>query len=60
MRGPHLGVAVQLDVVDLGATDDPLLVLGRQGRPGVQIVQILLDDNVAASGEARIVVSDEG
>ena len=52
-------VVVELDVVDLGAADDRLLLLGRQRRPGRQIVQVLLHDDVAAAGEVGILVADE-
>ena len=48
----------QLDVRELGATDDQLLLLGRQGIPGAEVVQVFLDDHVAAARECGILIAD--
>ena len=53
-------VVVELDVVELGPADDRLLLLGRQRGPAGHVVQVLLDDHVAAAGEVRVgVVADQ-
>ena len=52
VRVGRLDVVRHLDVGQLGAPDRPLLVLDGQGVPGVQVVQVLLHDDVAAAGEA--------
>ena len=49
----RLDVVGQLDVGELGAADHPLLLLDRQRVPGVEVVQVLLHDDVAAAGEVR-------
>ena len=49
----------QFDVAELGPTDDQLLLLGRQRVPRPQVVDVLLDDHVAAAGERGILVADQ-
>lgn len=49
----------EFDVVRLGAADDPLLLLGAQGLPGGQIVQVLLHEDVTASGERWVLVAHQ-
>ncbi len=41
------------------APDRPLLLLDRQRVPGREVVQVLLDDDVAAAGERRVLVADQ-
>lgn len=53
-------VVIDFDIVYLRATDD-LLLEGRWNPPPcVEIVQILLNDDIAASGEISILIADEG
>jgi hypothetical protein len=54
VRLARLVVVVDLGVVELGAADDDLLLLGRQRSPGRQVVQVLLDHDVAAAGEVGV------
>ena len=48
----------ELDVRELLASDHQLLVLDAERVPGVEVVQVLLDDDVARSGELWILVTD--
>src|SRR5215831_6454481 len=50
---------VELDVGHFGAPDNFFLGLGGDAVPGVEIVEIFLDDDVAAAGESGIFVADE-
>ncbi len=50
---------VQLDVVVLGAADDRFLRLGLLRAPGIQVVQVLLHDHVAAAGMVGVFVADD-
>ena len=59
VRRGRLDGVVQFDVGQLGAADDAFLRLRRKRVPGVEIVQILLHDDVAAAGESRILLADE-
>jgi hypothetical protein len=43
------GVVIDFDIVDLGAADDLLLEMRWNPRPGVEIVQILLNDDILSS-----------
>ena len=60
VRAGRLDRVIQFNVGQLLAPDDELLGLGGKGIPGRQIVQILLNDDVAAAGEGRILRADEG
>ncbi len=59
MRGGRFDGVVQFDIRNLGAAYDPLLNLRRQRVPSGQIVQILLNDDIAAAREGRILVADQ-
>ena len=48
-----------LDVAELGAADGQLLLLGRERVPGREVVDVLLDDHVAAAGKRGILVADQ-
>ena len=48
-----------LDVLELAAPDDPLLLVHGQLAPRGEVVRVLLHDDVAATGELRILVADE-
>ena len=58
VREAGLHRVVQFDVVELGAADDVLLLLGGQGIPRGQVMQVLLDDHVAAAGVRRVLGAD--
>src|ERR1700687_187438 len=60
VRRAGLDGVVQLDVRQLGATDDPLLRLDGQGVPGGHVVDVLLHDDVTAAREAGVLVTDQG
>ncbi len=60
MRATRLERFVQLDVGQLGAADDALLRLGGQAVPAGHVVQVLLYQYVAAAGEVRVLVTDQG
>jgi hypothetical protein len=49
VRGGGLERSVELDVGDLRAADDLLLGLGGEPVPGVEVVKVSLDDDVAAA-----------
>jgi len=51
MRVRRLDGIVELDVTQLRAADHPLLGLDRERVPRLQIVDVLLDHDVAAAGE---------
>ena len=53
VRGSRLDRIVQLNIRELGAADDLFLDFRRQRVPSGQIVQILLDDDVAAGRRTR-------
>ena len=50
---------VEFDVGDFPAADDAFLRFGRQRIPCVEIVEILLDDDVAAAKEGGIFLADK-
>ncbi len=54
----RLGVVVHLEIFELGASDDVLLLLDGQGVPLRHVVEVLLDDDVTAACEIRILVTD--
>ena len=56
---PAGGLVVELDVRGLVSADRRLLVDDRQGVPRRHVVEVLLDDHVARSGEGGVVVADE-
>ncbi len=58
VREGGLDRVVQFDVVELGPADDVLLLLGAQGVPLGQVMQVLLDDHVAAPGVRRVLGAD--
>lgn len=58
VRVGGLHVVGQLDVLQLGTADHPLLLLDRQRVPGGEVVQVLLHDDVAAALELRVLVAD--
>ena len=58
VREGGLDRVVQFDVVELGPADDVLLLLGGQGVPLGQVMQVLLDDHVAAAGVRRVLGAD--
>ena len=60
MRVRGLDLVRQLDVVELGAADDPLLLCHRQRIPGRKVVQIPLDQHIAAAGEVRVLFANHG
>ena len=60
VRVGRLDRVVDLDVVELGAPDHPLLLLGRQRVPRVHVVHVLLDVHIAAAGEVGVLVADLG
>ena len=51
---------VELDVAELGPADDLLLLLDGHRVPCREVMQVLLDDHVAAAGEGRVLLADEG
>ena len=55
-----LTASSSLDVVELGAPDHPLLLLGRQRVPRVHVVHVLLHVHIAAAREVGILVADLG
>ena len=57
VRVRRLDVVVQLDVRQLLPADDVLLLLDRKRVPGGQIVHVLLDVHVAATGEIGVLVA---
>ena len=57
--GGGLDGVVEFDVGDFGAANDFFLGFGRELVPGVEIVKILLDDDVASAGESGIFLADE-
>ena len=59
MRVRGLDVVGQLEVAELRTPDRALLLLDRQRVPAVEVVQVLLDDDVAAAGEGRVLVADQ-
>lgn len=52
-------VVIDFDIVYLRAADDLFLQARGNPRPRVEIVQVLLNDDIAASGEVSIFVADE-
>jgi hypothetical protein len=52
-------VVIDFDIVDLGAADDLFLEMRRRFAPCVEVVQILLDDDIAASGEVDVFIADQ-
>jgi hypothetical protein len=54
-----LAVVVELDVGELFAADDPLLLGNRYAVPGRQVMQVFLHDHIAAAGEVRVLVADD-
>ena len=50
---------VELDVRELRAADDQLLLLGLDGVPLRQVVDVLLDEDVAAARRVGILVADD-
>src|ERR1700722_9534515 len=52
-------VVIDFDIVYLRATDDLFLERRWNPRPRVEIVQVLLNDDIAASGEISIFIADE-
>jgi hypothetical protein len=48
----------QLDVRQLRAADGMLLHLNREGVPGLQVMQVFLDDDVTRAGEVRVLIAD--
>ena len=60
MGKARLGRGVEFDVGRLGAADDPFLRFGRQCVPGGEVVQVFLHDHIAAAGEVRVLVPDQG
>lgn len=54
-----VGLVVELHVVQLGAADDGLLGLGREAAPGLDVVDVLLHDDVAAAGARGVLAGDE-
>lgn len=52
-------VVIDFDIVYLRAADDLFLQARWNPRPRVEIVQVLLNDDIAASGEVSIFVADE-
>ena len=57
--GGGLDRVVEFDVGDFYAADDLFLDFGRDPIPGVEIVKILLNDDVASAGESGIFVANE-
>ena len=57
--GGGLDGVVEFDVGDFCPPDDSFLGLGGKLVPGVEIVKILLDDDVASAGEGGIFVANE-
>ena len=57
VRGLH--VVGQFEIAELGAADDQLLLLGGQRVPRGEVVQILLNDHVAATGEGGVLGADQ-
>ena len=51
-------VVIDFDIVYLRAADDLFLQARWNPRPRVEIVQVLLNDDIAASGEVSIFVAD--
>ena len=60
MRKAGLDGIVQLDVGELGAADEAFLLLDGHRVPGLQVMQVLLHDHVAAAGEGRVLLADDG
>src|SRR6185437_4822607 len=50
---------IQLDIRKFFAPDDAFLLLGGKGVPALHIVQIFLDNDVAAANERRVFLTDE-
>src|SRR5262249_27317074 len=50
---------VEFDVGDLGSPANRFLYLGRDAVPGIQLVEILLNDYIASTGENRIFVANK-
>ena len=59
MRVRGLVLVGQFEVAQLGPADRQLLLLGRQGIPRAEVVDVLLDDHVAAAGERGLLVADQ-
>ena len=59
MRPLAGGRVVKLNVVQLRAADDSLLLLSREGMPRFKVVHVLLYDNVAAAGGGCVLLGDE-
>jgi hypothetical protein len=55
----RLDVVGELNVGELRAPDDQLLLLGAQRVPGGQVVGVLLHDDVAAAGKRTVLVADD-
>jgi hypothetical protein len=58
MRVGGFDVVGQLDVAELGAANCALLLLDRERVPGLEVVQVLLHDDVAATGELGVLLAD--
>ncbi|MNN31571.1 hypothetical protein D3C81_1452640 [compost metagenome] len=54
------GLVLHFDVRQLEAADDGFLASDRLGVPALHVVQIFLDDGVAAAGEVGVLVADQG
>ncbi len=59
MRFTRRIVVVDFDIVDLRAADNLFLEVRWSPRLGVEIVQILLNDDIAAPGEVGIFLADQ-
>ena len=56
----RLDIVGELDVVEFGAADHPLLLGDRQRLPRRHVVDVLLHVHIAAAGEIGILVADFG
>src|SRR5262245_57661747 len=59
VRTGGLDGIVELDVGDLRATDDLLLGLGGEAVPGIEVVKVLLDDDVASARKGGVLLADQ-
>ena len=59
VRVRRLRLVVELDVGELRAADDQLLLLGRERLPLREVVDVALHEHVAPAGEVGILVADD-